>query len=204
MAGKISSSIIREVFWRPFLFLFLIMVSSEGAISLETDLDEGTVTVDSMDKSDSWTVKTDGRGSLAQISSVPDPAGTCLSVSFNLVPNGYIGISRNLDLKSLGAGEKIRFSYRGSGAPNTLELRLVDRDGTTYRYPWNAKTSAPEWTVLEASLDDFECLRRLDGTECQGKKLYSNSVGSMNFIIYNWQGDQSGSGTVLLDQVESS
>lgn len=164
--------------------------------------------MDSMDVASGWTRYEDGKGSSLTVATVPGVSGMALELSFNLVPDGWVGISKPIRpdvLEMLPETRGIRFYCRGLGASNTIELKLLyqpDPDGQSavFGVNWYGVTAVADWTSLEATYDSFQCWV---GTGCQpGEKLDLTRLWKLDFAISNKPGGTPGPGVVVLDQVE--
>jgi len=86
-----------------------------------------------------WECLPDGKGSTGTVTLTADS----LIISYNLVNNGWVNV-RKLTKLDLRKHRKVKFSYRGSGNANTLELKLVDADNTNFGRKWLRSTNT-DW-----------------------------------------------------------
>jgi len=149
-----------------------------------------------------------GRSSI-NINLVPGRTNNAIEVSYDVKNAGYVVITKNINPKVLSGTAGMSFFYKGSGAPNTIEFKLMlrypgDNDDTTYGITWNGATdTGDKWTLVEVPYTDFTCW--WPGPNCQkhGDRLDLMMVLRMDFAISNKpdRGDMAGSGKVAFDDV---
>ncbi len=127
-----------------------------------------------------------------------------LQFNYDLKQAGWVGFFEDIDPPSLAGAKGIRFSYYGSGASNTIELKLIyvpGRDGrsTVFSTLWHKSTATNGQTVhLEASFGEFACWT---STGCiSDEKLDLSRVGRIDFAISNKGevGDVPGEGALTI------
>jgi hypothetical protein len=184
--------------------LIPILLSRKPSATVEADAAD-TVQVDTMDSLVSWTAYTDDLGSTLAVSSKPGRTDSAVELLFDLQDGGWVGIARAVGTQSLAGSDGLAFYLRGSGEPNTVELKLLYtlEDGTNpvFSVNWYASTVTADWVRLEASYDQFTCW---DETGCNpGDVLDPARVTRIDFAISNKPGDVPGVGVVLLDSVQA-
>jgi len=132
-----------------------------------------------------------------------------LEIVFDLKNKGWVGITRRVDTQLLLGTKGITFHYKGTGAPNTIELKLLlrypgDPDDTTFGASWKRATDTNEsWVSAEALYDrDFTCWWPVDLCEKHDKALNLNYVQRIDFAISNKSDDDTvGLGKVAFDDL---
>jgi hypothetical protein len=154
-----------------------------------------------------WITYTDGGSSLA-VGSALGSTGNTIDLFYALSEDGWVGITHTLPPESLIGTKAIQFSFMGSGASNTIELKLVyapDDQGerTKFILLWNNSTDTRgRWVTVEAPYTDFKCWV---GPECDtGVSLDVGRVQEIDFAISNKlaHGDTPGSGTVSIEAIQ--
>lgn len=160
--------------------------------------------IDSMDTTAGWDVVKDNLGSNAIISLAParKGRGLAINITYDLKEGGWAGISKDVDPELFHLINGLNFSYSGMSKQNTLELRLVDDNGTEFVTSWKQAANAEKWQYLQALFDNFECM---DSNEkCFADNLSDKSkVKKLEIIVSNRQkeGDAAGHGKVEIDHI---
>jgi hypothetical protein len=115
---------------------------------------------------------------------------------------GWVQISKQIDPKILSGYDGLRFYYKGRGRPNTIELKLIYEDGTTFGVRWHRQTVADNWVTLEALYSDIGCWWPANRCLEYGYRLDLEEVRKIEFAISNKEGDVYGSGWVIIDDVQ--
>lgn len=163
--------------------------------------------IDAMDSFEEWQILNDSKGSLISIKPTIGKKGNGLEIAYDLKDNGWVGISRDIAPKMLAGIVGLEFSNYGIvGATNTIELRMVYDDNTTFGVSWNKATVTDGWSIHKAPFSDFSCLGPESRCEACRNKLVPSNVSKIEFIISNnpVKGDLSGSGTIIIDQVQGN
>jgi hypothetical protein len=110
--------------------------------------------IDDMDSTLDWKQYGDDRGSSMVLRSTPGMIDNAVEISFDLKQDGYAGISKVFYPRILSGTEGIGFSYNGSGAPNTIEFKLLytpDNNGKSavFSVEWRHMTATNNWTTFE-------------------------------------------------------
>ncbi len=143
-----------------------------------------------------------------QLGSVPGKINNAVQLSYNLPKGGWALITKNLLPNQLVGTTGISFFYKGSGGPNTIEVKLMLRypgagDDTTYGFRfYTATETGGAWQLAQVPYSDFSCWWQ--GAECsEYPRLDLTKVLRMDLAVSNQPGDTAGSGTVAFDQVEA-
>jgi hypothetical protein len=166
------------------------------------------VIIDTMDSISGWGPYEDSKGSSIEIRSTPGKTNNAVEISFSLKEDGWVCIAKSLYPGLLVGTRAIRFSYKGSGAPNTIELKLMypsnaEGEEAIFSVLRNRITDTSDWTSLEVPYTEFACW---PGTGCDaGELLDISTVYKIDFAISNKpaQGDIPGNGAVFLDDVQA-
>lgn len=130
-----------------------------------------------------------------------------IQINYDLGKNGdYVAIYKEIKSEKLVGTKGIRFHYSGSGAPNTIELVLVQKNSENedarFVYPSNAATQTNnQWRTVEACYEDFNCWnepRCYKEERPNPKKIYQ-----IGLAISHQDKDTAGNGSVIVDEIES-
>jgi hypothetical protein len=156
-----------------------------------------------------WQTSHDDHGSTIDINSVKGKTDNAVQVGYNVKSDGSVVMSRNVEPSQLLGTEGIRVYYKGSGAPNTLEFRLIlrypgDPSDTTFGVSRNRATNTGDkWKLLTASYDDFRCWF---GQNCEKHKDAPDpmAVKAIVIAVSNNPGaeDVEGPGIVIIDGLQ--
>lgn len=179
-------------------------LSRERSAPVEANAVE-VVQVDSMDSLVGWTAYTDDLGSTLGISSKPGRTDSAIELLFDLQESGWVGLTRTVSPGLLAGSDGIAFYLRGSGEPNTVELKLlypIENDvSPVFSVNWHASSATDDWVRLEAYFDQFTCWEE---TGCDlGEVPDPALVARIDFAISHKLDDVPGVGMVLLDSVEA-
>jgi hypothetical protein len=160
--------------------------------------------IDTMDSTLGWRTYRDDRGASINIESIPGRTDNAIEISYDLKEWGWVGISKRIDPNILYEKEGIIFFYKGSGTPNTIELKLVYEDDTTFGVLWNRATVTDDWVSFEVPYSHFDCWWPDDNCLRYGHQLDLNKVRKIEFAISNKpeDGDMYGSGIVIIGDVQ--
>ena len=161
--------------------------------------------IDPLESTFGWTTYADGGSSTIQISSVTGKAGNGIEASYNLEQGRWVGIFREINPGLLVGTDAISFSYKGSGAPNTIELKLLVKTDESHSAVFSVLRSHASnvrgWTTLEASYPEFVCWT---DTGCNaGDKIDLSKVWKIDIAISNKTGDTAGTGSVIFDDIQA-
>ena len=161
--------------------------------------------IETMDTIADWGSNGNGVGVLGLVDGLRNKA---IEISYTLKENEYVGIAKPLIPCQLFGGKGIQFSYRGSGAVNTIELKLIytpDQSGQEAVFGWiqyHSTETDGEWVTIEVPYTGFKCWA---GTGCRVEDMLDISkVQRIDFAISNKpdKNDIPGVGIVLLDEVQ--
>jgi hypothetical protein len=166
--------------------------------------------IDTMDSTSGWITYKDGEGSSINRKSIPGRTDNGIEITYDLKEWGWVTLNKWIDPSVLSEIEGIRFFYKGTGKPNTIEFKLMYSDGdeyngidTTFGFLINAATVTDDWRPVEVPYDMFECWWS-DKSCDDNPGLDLNKVRKIEFAISNKpeDGDASGSGKVIIDDVQ--
>ena len=160
--------------------------------------------IDPMESTMGWDTYKDDKGSSMNIKSIHGRTDNAIKISYDLKEWGWLVISKKINPEKLSDKEGINFFYKGSGEPNTIELKLIYEDTTTFGVAWHKATVADNWVSIEVPYGDFECWWPDDNCLRYGNKLDLTNVRKIEFAISNKPegGDMYGSGRVIIDDVQ--
>ena len=206
--GRISRIILGVLglgFWLavyvPLVWLLMtFQPPSTLGVAAKTPLPLAEITVDPMDSIAGWGTYHDDRGSAISMRVASGIRGDAVEIGYDLKPDGWVGIFKQIDPSVLMGTTRIRFYYSGYGMPNTIELKLIYKGGAVFSTQWPGVTNG-EWRVLEAPYDQFACW---EATGCvKGERVDLSRVDRIDFAISNKAGNTPGIGVVRIDSVEA-
>jgi WD40 repeat protein len=161
--------------------------------------------IDRMESAESWNLTMDGAGSSIKAYNTPAKGGTALKISYNLLQNGWVGISKEVDPEVLKKAVGINFSCLIMDSPNSIEMRLIYENKTTFGFTWSG-LDREKWLHLRALFSDFKCISSVKNGNALRERLEPDKVRTMEFIIFNNadEVDEPGSGTVIIDRVQGT
>jgi len=130
-----------------------------------------------------------------------------IEVNYDVGKYGYVVITKSVNSKQLTDVAGISFTYKGVGAPNTIEFKLLlqyrdDKDDTTYGILWNRATdTGDQWLTMEILYSDMECWWPKANCKAHGSLLDPAMVDRLDFAISNKDGDDEGSGWILIKDI---
>jgi WD40 repeat protein len=161
--------------------------------------------IDTMDSIAGWDVVKDNLGSNATISLAParKGRGSAINITYNLKEGGWAGISKEVNPEVLSLINGLNFSYFGMDKQNTLELRLVDDNGTEFGASWKPATNAGKWQYLQALFDNFECMDSDEKCSAEDNLGDKSKVKKLEIVVSNRleEGDTAGQGKVDMDHI---
>lgn len=161
-------------------------------------------TLFTMDDLAGWNIYNTGKSS-ASIVTTTGMAGQALAISYTLGANEWVGISNRITPGAISGTEEIGFSYQGSGAPNTVELKLIYDAGTVFGIlspPTATVTSG--WTLFEVPYSKFACWRDTPGCLTGEEKLDLDKVTIVDIAISNKPGSTPGHGRIVIDELHAN
>ena len=161
--------------------------------------------IDGMNSTSGWEIGKDDKGSSINIKSVHGRTGNAIEISYDLKEGGYVTMYKEIDPEILSGTELIKFFYKGSGEPNTIQLGLKYRDvnETIFGVSLDRKTVAEDWVYIEVPYTHFDCWWPDVNCQYYGDELDLRNVGKIGFGIQNYprEGDVNGSGRLIIDDV---
>jgi len=159
--------------------------------------------IDSMESKEGWQVINDKNGSKIGIDIITGKTGSLFQLSYDLGVNGWVNISKKLNnsefLQQIAA---LNFSYFSTGSKNTIDLRFVCDDGTTFGAGGSRMKEGGGWGFKKMKISNFKCVEL--GNNCDANKKFNlSTVNRMEIIIYNnpEEGDVEGPGTIIIDKI---
>ena len=170
-----------------------------------------------MDRPSSWKPSfcddqcggSNGKSSI-NVSLVPGKTDDALEISYIVKNTGWALITKNINPKILSGTIGISFFYKGSGAPNTIEFKLLlrypgDSEDTAFGALWNSATDTNDnWASIEILYDrDITCWWPDDLCQKHGNSPDLTAVKRIDLAISNKPeyGDIAGSGKVAFDDL---
>lgn len=154
--------------------------------------------IDSMESTMGWYTYKDSKGSSINIKSIAGRTDNGIEISYELKEEGWISMNKKINPEILSEYEGLRFYYKGSGRPNTIEIQLGYEDSTHFSVVWHRATVADDWVSVELPYSDFNCWYY------NRDELDLEKVREIQFFISNNpnHGDVYGSGWVIIDDVQ--
>jgi hypothetical protein len=156
-----------------------------------------------MDDTSGWNTYRDTASDIS-FRAIQDKTVRAAEIAYTLKPDGWVGIVHAIDGKQL-TGEALGFFFKGSGAPNTIELKLIYSSGTVFSVLSSpTATSANDWAVFEAPYTKFTCWAGT-GKDCPrgDEKLDVRQVTAVDIAISNKPGGTPGSGRITIDELHT-
>lgn len=159
-----------------------------------------------MESATTWAHNNDSNSSMQNPTNVPGKVNNAVNIEYNISAWGYAGIEKHITPGSLANIKGLKLYYKGSGAPNTLEINLKRTNGPVFGYPCNKATNtSDEWTTLEIPINQFRLLKCDGGSRCEDTPLDLSKVDVIEFYVSNKPngGDIAGNGHIAIDEVEA-
>lgn len=150
--------------------------------------------LDTMDGVGDWTTFNDESSSI-NLTSIGGKKGNALQISYTLGEYGWVLIIKPLGI-DMTQVNGIKFYYRGTGSPNTLEVKLIDDDDTNFGVLFNRATVKEKWTKIEIPFSSFTYWWGGDSN------LDRQNIKEIQFAVSKKETDVGGSGTVEIDELE--
>ncbi len=162
--------------------LRLVTANPTGAIGKDGFVADGS-------NLDIWTVSK-GEGSTASLGQAPGvKGGKALALQYSIPANQWVAIRKtiNADLSSGNVSLVIRL--KGEGDPNNVEIKVVDRDESTYGKVFSAMGASNAWQEVKIPLSDMQYLwggdNRLDTTLIRHLDIAVSGPGGEGRILIN-------------------
>lgn len=159
--------------------------------------------IDNMTSINYWNTFSTERSSLS-VSDVTDGVKHALRLEYSVERDTWVAIYREINPAALAGTRAIGFSYTGTGAPNTIELKLFrkpDENGKSaiFGVAWSHATNTDGWRQIEAPYSLFVCWIE---TGCKpGDILDPGEIWKIDIAISNKTGDLPGSGTIIIGPI---
>jgi hypothetical protein len=138
----------------------------------------------------------------------PGNTNGAIEVLYEVSQGGWILITRRMDAGVLSNTRGISFSYKGIGAPNTVEFKMAlrypgDDKDTTFGKKWNNATDTDNtWVQLRALYgQDITCWWPSELCEKHGHTPDLAAVYKIELGVSHQAGDTPGLGKVTFDEL---
>ncbi|MCS6888833.1 hypothetical protein [Chloroflexus sp.] len=163
------------------------------------------IVVDDMTGISVWSIAKH-TGALLTIHRVTDPENEthAIQLDYTLAKGSWVAMYREISSAALAGTRAVGFSFKGSGAPNTLEFKLFrkpDQHGKSaiFGVLWNSVTNTDDWRYVEVPYSLFVCWL---GTGCKpGEVIRPEDVWKIDIAISNRDHDTPGQGTLLVGPI---
>ena len=139
---------------------------------------------------------------------VPGKTHEALEVIYDLRNSGWVLIKKNITREDLAGTKGVSFLYKGIGAPNSIELKLLlqypgDNQDTTFGVLWNKATdTGDQWKSHQALYEvDFKCWGPTELCDKHDNVFDMEAVHRIEFGISNKAGDTPGLGKITFDDL---
>lgn len=150
--------------------------------------------VDSLDTMVGWEIYTDN-GSKVTLSSVEGKAGKAIQAAYEFGTGGWVAFNKVVN-SNMADAKTIKLYVKGSGALNSLEIKLEDGDGTNFGFLFPIKSNVESWSTVEIPVSQ---LKYWWGGN---PELDWAKIVRFHFAISKKDGDEGGNGKVVFDQIE--
>ena len=147
-------------------------------------------------------------GAESTINASPVIGSKCaLEISFDLKEQGWAAVYKKLEPNQLLQTQGIRFSYSGTGAANTLELKLfeIDANGDEILFyaEWDGATSTAGKSIIQ-EVDYSELICQPSQGKCPtgATIIKPELVDRIDFSVSNRSGQLPGSGEVTIEWIQ--
>ena len=127
----------------------------------------------------------------------PEPGtSNSIRITFNLLKEDWAAVYKKLSPNPLVGTNGLTISYRGHGAPNTIEVKLIHTDDTVCKKVIHNKTNTSDRTDrLEISYRDLVC---------EAGDLNLDNLDRIDLSFSNWPnfGDEPGEGEVFIEMIQ--
>ncbi len=167
--------------------LFLIFITSVNLAGKES----GFLYIDKMDTMSGWQFSMD-KYVEARMITADGKKGKCVGIKYNLKNGTWVQISKNLNL-DLSDMKYIQFDFKGIGAINNLEVKLVDKDGSNFGKKFENFTRTEKWIKVRINKKEFTYLWGGDN------KMDWKNIKSIWLAVSAASGEE---GEVFFDNIE--
>jgi hypothetical protein len=125
------------------------------------------------------------------VTSAPGKVGSALKITYDLKDSHqWVALGKTFNIPALH-GQALEFWLKGTGAANTLEIKMVDEDGSNFGVKKTGLTKTDGWTKVTLNDNDFTYWWGGDNT-LQG-------AHDIQFAISAGEG---GAGEIMLDELK--
>jgi hypothetical protein len=166
------------------------------------------VVLDQMKDASEWKagVEWNTGGTAPYVDAASGRSGDAVQMSYTLAADtDWVSMAKGISSEALSGTRGVGFWYKGSGAPNTLELKLFYPKNANNQIPvfhliLNHATGATDWTRIEAPYASFTCWTE---TGCTANETVDPSrVAEIGIAVSDQSPmDQTGVGSIIVDQV---
>jgi len=158
-----------------------------------------------------WDVYTDN-GVTVKLASAAAKTGKALDITYNLNTGNWLGVRKQVPI-DLSKFTGIRFTYKGEGSKNSLEVKFEDSDGSNFGYLVETKSNPEAWTSVEVPFSNLKYwwggdqnldLKKIMLHFAVSKKVDEDQGGSGRILIGSVQAYGSGGTEVLKGQAAAA
>lgn len=131
------------------------------------------------------------------VEAIPSVGEPAIQLSYDLSQGDWVQCFVNVR-EDFSKYSRIQFLFNGEGPSNTLEMKLVDSDGTNVGMFWPQQTGKKVWTVVDLPLSDLPYLWGGDST------LALKRIRQIFFAVSKKAGDKGGRGRVTIRGIKFS
>lgn len=140
-----------------------------------------------------WNVYNDN-GSTIKLVDLAGENGKALGIEYGMGTGNWLATYKDLT-RDLGPFKGIRFRYKGEGSGNSLEFKIEDADGSQFGMLVPSRSNPASWTTVEVKFADLAYW-------WGGDKNLNLVNPKVHFAVSVKDGDQRGTGKVIVDQLE--
>ncbi len=130
-----------------------------------------------------------------------------IQMDYDVGKDGYVVMTHSLDPGLLSGSEGIRFLYKGVGAPNSIEFKLLMKypgfsGDTTFGKLYNRATeTGSKWIEVAVPFHVLECWWPDENCADHGEVFDTTRILRLDLVVSNKAGDEPGSGWVIFKDV---
>ncbi len=180
-----------------------IIIGAAIGLLIAYFINNRTVVIDDMNSLDGWEFyKPEGNENKSVL--VEGCEKQAIEMIYNIVPGGYVGISKILDAPPPENTQAMIFDYRGEGSSNMLEVKVIyapDANGNSavFSYDMPKATTIPGWQTITIPYKEFRCWA---ATGCrEGELVVPSQIWKIDFAVSSKEGGQAGVGTIAIDRI---
>jgi hypothetical protein len=160
--------------------------------------------IDSMNTLDGW-VPYKVEGNDCQLVMDQGHEKQAIEIIYYLVPYGYAGLSKIVDVMPPDGTQELSFYLRGQGSSNMLEVKIIyppdaQSKNPVFSYDISNATPTNGWVKITIPYKEFRCW---PDTGCrQDEIIVPSKLWKIDFAISTKNAGQAGVGAVAIDQIE--